>query len=191
AEVVRGMRAIRGSEAEQCVHEQSLIINQIGELRSSPKDFVSARGRLLEENSSLKKEVEQALVDKALQLKDELAAKAEDIDGVKAIITRVDLPSADAIKTLSYALKGYIDNLFLVLGTDIDGKPGLTVVISDKLVKERDWSAATIVRELAKEIKGGGGGQPFYATAGGKDISGLDKALAKARTYVQSGTVAE
>lgn len=188
---VRRIEAITGSKAEQFVHEQSRIINQIGELLNSPKDFVSALGRLLEENSSLKKEVEQALVDKALQLKGELVAKAEDINGVKTIITRVDLPSADAIKTLSYALKGYIDNLFLVLGTDIDGKPGLTVVISDKLVKERDWSAATIVRELAKEIKGGGGGQPFYATAGGKDISGLDKALAKARTYVQSGTVAE
>lgn len=188
---VRRIEAITGSKAEQFVHEQSRIINQIGELLNSPKDFVSALGRLLEENSSLKKEVEQALVDKALQLKGELVAKAEDINGVKTIITRVDLPSADAVKTLSYALKGYIDNLFLVLGTDIGGKPGLTVVISDKLVKERDWNAAMIVRELAKEIKGGGGGQPFYATAGGKDISGLDKALAKAKAYVQPGTIAK
>ncbi|HWL00325.1 MAG TPA: alanine--tRNA ligase, partial [Parapedobacter sp.] len=188
---VRRIEAITGSKAEQFVHEQSRIVNQIGELLNSPKDFVSALGRLLEENNSLKKEVEQALVDKALQLKGELVAKAEDINGVKTIITRVNLPSADAVKTLSYALKGYIDNLFLVLGTDIGGKPGLTVVISDKLVKEHDWNAAMIVRELAKEIKGGGGGQPFYATAGGKDISGLDEALAKARTYVQSGTIAE
>ena len=186
---VRRVEAITGSKAEQFVHEQSQTINQIGELLNNPKDFVSALGRLLEENSSLKKEVEQALVDKALQLKDELVASAEDVNGVKAIIARVNLPSADAVKTLSYALKGSIDNLFLVLGTHIGGKPGLTVVISDQLVKAREWNAATIVRELAKEIKGGGGGQPFFATAGGKDISGLDKALDKAREYAQSGTI--
>lgn len=186
---VRRVEAITGRKAEQFVREQARIVNDIRELLNNPKDFVSALGRLLEENSSLKKEVEQSLIDKALQLKGELVAKAEDVNGVKAIIERVDLPTADAVKALSYALKGYIDNLFLVLATDTGGKPGLTVVISDKLVKERDWNAASIVRELAKEISGGGGGQPFYATAGGKDVSGLDRALAKARGYVQTGTI--
>ncbi|MEC3878871.1 alanine--tRNA ligase [Parapedobacter sp. 10938] len=184
---VRRVEAITGVAAEQFVHEQSRVVHKINELLNNPKDFVSALDRLLEENSSLKKEVEQALVDKALQLKGELVGKAQDINGVKAIIARVNLPSADAVKTLSYALKGQLDNLFLVLGTDIGGKPGVTVVISDALVKERNWNAATIVRELAKEINGGGGGQPFYATAGGKNISGLDGALAKAKAYVQAG----
>lgn len=186
---VRRVEAITGRKAEQFVHDQVHIVNDIRELLNNPKDFVSALNRLLEENSSLKKEVEQALVDKALQLKDELVAKAKDVNGVKAIIERVNLPTADAVKTLSYALKGYIENLFLVLATDTGGKPGLTVVISDKLVKERDWNAASIVRELAKEISGGGGGQPFYATAGGKDASGLDRALAKAKAYVQTGAI--
>lgn len=184
---VRRIEAITGLAAEHFVYEQSRIVNEIGSLLSNPKDFVLALGRLLEENSSLKKEVGQALVDKALQVKNELVEKAVDINGVKAIIARVSLPSADAVKTLSYALKGYFDNLFLVLGTDIGEKPGLTVVVSDRLVKERGWHAATIVRELAKEINGGGGGQPFYATAGGKNMDGLDSALAKAEAFVQSG----
>jgi len=160
-------------------------------LLNNPKDVVSALNRLLEENSSLKKEVEQALVDKALQLKGQLVAKAENINEVNAIIARVDLPSADAMKTLSYALKGDIDNLFLVLGANIGGKPSLTVVIADTLVKERNWNAAAIVRDLAKEISGGGGGQPFYATAGGKDINGLDRALTKARAYVQASAIVD
>src|SRR5690606_2226084 len=134
--------AITGVKAEQFVHEQSRIVHEISGLLNNPKDVVSALGRLLDENNSLKKEAEQALVDKALQLKGELAAKTEDIDGVKVIIARVNLTSADAVKTLAYALKGYIDNLFLVLGADIGGKPGLTVLISDTLVKERNWNAA-------------------------------------------------
>jgi len=77
-----------------------------------------------------------------------------------------------------------VPNLFLVLGVDIDGKPGLTVMIAENLVKEKNLNAGNIVRELAKEIKGGGGGQPFFATAGGSDASGLDKALEKARTFI-------
>ncbi len=188
---VRRVEAITGSAAEQFVHEQSQVFNEIGTLLNNPKDPVSALSRLLEENSSLKKEVEQAVVDKALQLKGELAAKAENINGVNAIIARVDLPTADAVKALSYALKSHMDNLFLVLGTVIGGKPGLTVVVSENLVKERDWNAAAIVRDLAKEISGGGGGQPFYATAGGKDINGLEGALAKAKAYVQSGATVD
>lgn len=188
---VRRVEAITGSAAEQFVHEQSQVFNEIGTLLNNPKDPVSALSRLLEENSSLKKEVEQAVVDKALQLKGELAAKAENINGVNAIIARVDLPTADAVKALSYALKSNMDNLFLVLGTVIGGKPGLTVVVSENLVKERDWNAAAIVRDLAKEISGGGGGQPFYATAGGKDINGLEGALAKAKAYVQSGATVD
>ncbi|WP_262250222.1 alanine--tRNA ligase [Parapedobacter soli] len=186
---VRRIEAITGSEAERFVYEQSNTLNKLRGILNNPKDFVVALDRLLEENNSLKKEVEQALVEKAHQLKGELLAKSEDINGVKAIIARVDLPS-EAVKTLSYALKGSVDNLFLVLGAEVGGKPGLTVVVSEKLVKERGWNAATIVQELAKEISGGGGGQPFYATAGGKDASGLDRALAKAKAFLQTETTA-
>ena len=185
---VRRVEAITGFAAEQFVYEQSQVIREIGTLLNNAKDPVSALNRLLDENGSLKKEVEQALVDKTLQLKGNLAAKAENINGVNTILARVDLPTAEAVKNLSYALKSHMDNLFLVLGTVIGGKPGLTVVVSDNLVKERGWNAATIVRDLAKEISGGGGGQPFYATAGGKDITGLDGALAKAKGYVLSST---
>ncbi len=81
-------------------------------------------------------------------------------------------------------MKDIVPNLFAVLAAEIDGKPSLTVMIAENLVKEKGLNAGTIVRELAKEIKGGGGGQPFFATAGGSDLSGLDKALDKAKSFI-------
>ena len=139
---------------------------------------------MLEENSKLKKEIEKSVLEKSAGLKNELAEKAEQLDGVNFIAQKVHLPSADAIKNLAYQLNDIVSNLFLVLAADIEGKPSLTVMIAENLVKEKNLNAGAIVRELAKEIKGGGGGQPFFATAGGSDISGLDKALEKAKSFV-------
>jgi len=183
---VRRIEAITGSAAERFIEEQVKTVSRFRELLNNPKDLASALNRLLDENNSLRKEVERTVTDKALQLKDKLTAKALDIDGVSFIADQIDLPNAEAVKTLAYALKGGVENLFLVLGAEINGKPLLTVVVSDSLIKQKDWNAGTIVRELAKEIQGGGGGQPFYATAGGKDASGLPRALANAKEFVMS-----
>ncbi len=183
---VRRIEAITGSAAECFIEEQVKTVNGFRELLNNPKDTVSALNRLLEENNALRKEVERAVTDKALRLKGDLATKALDANGVNFIAEQIDLPNAEAIKTLAYALKGGVENLFLVLGAEISGKPLLTVVISDNLIKEKGWNAGIIVRELAKEIQGGGGGQPFYATAGGKDASGLSRALARAKEFVMS-----
>ena len=132
----------------------------------------------------LKKEIEKSILEKSSGLKTELAQKAEVINGINFIAQKVQLPNADAVKNLAYQLKDIVPNLFLVLAADIEGKPGLTLMIAENLVKERNLNAGTIVRELAKEIKGGGGGQPFFATAGGSDVSGLSRALEKARTMI-------
>ncbi|MFD2894558.1 DHHA1 domain-containing protein, partial [Sphingobacterium arenae] len=107
------------------------------------------------------------------------------LDGVNFLSLIVDLPNTDAVKTLAYALKGGLENAFVVLGADMDGKPSLTVMISDNLAKERGWHAGTIVKDLAKDIQGGGGGQPFFATAGGKLVEGLPKAIARAKDFVK------
>jgi alanyl-tRNA synthetase len=96
----------------------------------------------------------------------------------------VELPNADAIKNLAYQLKDIVPNLFLVLGAEINDKPSLTVMIAENLVKEKGLNAGTIIKELAKEIKGGGGGQPFFATAGGSDSKGLSSALEKAKAFL-------
>jgi alanyl-tRNA synthetase len=181
---VRRIEAITSVYAENYISEQFTILNSVKGLLKNPADLSKSVTDLLEENARLKKEQGKVLMQKASGLKDELAKKAVLINGVNFIAQKVDLPNAEAIKNLAYNLKDIVPNLFLVLGAEIDGKPGITVMITENLVKEKNLNAGTIVRELSKEIKGGGGGQPFFATAGGSDVSGLSRALEKAKTFI-------
>lgn len=181
---VRRIEAITGPAAEAFINEQNKLIGQLKTLLKNPKDLNRSVEVLLEENAKLKKELEKNIYEKAANLKHELAAKAEIINGIHFIAQKVDFGNADAIKNLAYSLKEIVDNLFLVLASDAEGKPALTVMISESLAEQKGLHAGNIIRELAKEISGGGGGQPFYATAGGKDSSGLEKALKKAKEMV-------
>jgi len=181
---VRRIEAITGIMAERFINEQSRLVNQLKDLLKNPKDISKSVESLLEEITKLKKEIEKSILEKSSGLKNELAAKTETINGINFIAQKVELPNADAIKNLAYQLKDIVSDLFLVLAADIDGKPNLTVMLSENLVKDKGLNAGNIVRELAKEIQGGGGGQPFFATAGGKDLSGLDKALEKAKNFI-------
>ncbi|MCI0920211.1 alanine--tRNA ligase [Sphingobacterium rhinopitheci] len=181
---VRRIEAITGTKAAAVIREHFELAQSLKDILNSPKDFVSAIAKIMEENGALKKEVEEAIREKSGAIKKELEAKIENIDGVNFLATKVDLPSTDAVKALGFALKGSNPHTFLVLGAEIDGKPSLTVVISDALVKDKGLNAGTIIRDLAKDIQGGGGGQPFFATAGGKDASGLDKAIARAKDFL-------
>ncbi|HEX7367308.1 MAG TPA: alanine--tRNA ligase [Pelobium sp.] len=180
---VRRIEAITAIKAEAFIHEQDELLKQLKELLKNPQDLAKSVEALVEENSKLKKEVEKAVLAKASGLKDELKAKANNIDGINFIAEKVELPNAEAIKNLAYQLKDVVENMYLVLAAEIDGKPLLTVMISENLIKEKGMNAGNIVRELAKEIHGGGGGQPFFATAGGKNVDGLGSALAKAKQF--------
>jgi alanyl-tRNA synthetase len=105
--------------------------------------------------------------------------------GVNIISGIVNINNPAILKELVFQIKGEVDNLFLALGAEMDGKPSLTIMISENIVAEKGLDAGKIVREAGKEIKGGGGGQPFYATAGGKDASGLQAAIEKALSFLQ------
>ncbi|MFD2866109.1 alanine--tRNA ligase [Mucilaginibacter antarcticus] len=181
---VRRIEAITGVGAENFINEQTKLVGQVKELLKNPKDISKSIESLLEENSRLKKEIEKSILEKSSGLKDELAKTAEAINGVNFIAQQVELPNADAIKNLAYNLKDIVPNLYLVLAAVIDGKPNVTVMVADDLVKDKGLNAGSIVRELAKEIQGGGGGQSFFATAGGKDVSGLPAVLAKAKSFI-------
>ncbi|WP_159638749.1 alanine--tRNA ligase [Sphingobacterium composti Ten et al. 2007 non Yoo et al. 2007] len=181
---VRRIEAITGTKAAAVIREHFELAQNMKEILNNPKDFISAVSKIVEENGALKKEIENAVREKSLAMKKDLEAKLEVVDGVNFLSSKVDLPNADAVKTLAYALKGALNNLFLVLGAEFDGKPSLTVVVSEDLVKEKGLNAGAIIRDLAKDIQGGGGGQPFFATAGGKDASGLDKAIARAKDFL-------
>jgi alanyl-tRNA synthetase len=181
---VRRIEALTGAKAEEYIRNQDKQLQAVRTLLKNPADLQKSLTALLDENQKLKKELERSVLEKAGNLKDELAKKAVIINGVSLIAEIVDLPNAEAVKNLAYALKDKVENLFLVIGTSSDNKPGLTVMISDNLVKDKGMNAGNIVRDLAKDIQGGGGGQPFYATAGGKDAAGLTRALARAKDFI-------
>jgi alanyl-tRNA synthetase len=181
---VRRIEAITAGAAEKFINGQNEQIKGLKDLLKNPNDILKSVESLLEENNRLKKEIEKTILERSAGFKHELVKDVLNIDGVNFLAKQVDLPNTDAVKTLAYAVKDLLDNLFLVLACEIDGKPSLTVMVSENLVKEKGLDAGTIVRELAKEIQGGGGGQPFFATAGGKDSSGIASALNKARLFL-------
>jgi alanyl-tRNA synthetase len=176
---VRRIEAITAGAAEAYYQAALSTLDELKGLLKHPKDVVEKVNALLEENESLQSKVSSMMAQKANLLKAELIGKAAIQNGIRIISEVIDLPSADAIKDLSFDLRNQFDDLVFLAAASIDGKPFLSLIISDKLVKERSLNATTIIRELAKEVQGGGGGQPFYATAGGKKQEGLQSAVAK------------
>ncbi|MDF2437072.1 MAG: alanine--tRNA ligase [Bacteroidota bacterium] len=181
---IRRIEAITSVKAEEFFNQQSALVHELKALLKNPKDVIKSVQGLMEENSALQKQIDQMLREKAKGLKAELMNKKQLINGVNFIAERIELDSADAIKDLSFELRSQVDNLFMVLGAEVKGKPSISIIISDNLVKDKNLNAGTIVRELGKEIQGGGGGQAFYATAGGTNPQGIGKALEKAKTYL-------
>ena len=183
---VRRIEAFTGPKAFEYVQEQEKELKSVKELLKNPKDLTKAISALMEEQKKLTKEIEGLHAKQSSQVKDGLKKEIAEISGVNTLIQKVILPSGDALKKLSFELKNEVNNLFAVLAADIDGKPQISVIIDEALVKDKGLNAGQIVRDLAKNIKGGGGGQPFFATAGGKDISGLDKVVEQAQEITAS-----
>ncbi|MBD2753860.1 alanine--tRNA ligase [Spirosoma validum] len=183
---VRRVEAKTALGAETLVNEQMAVVSELKDLLKAPKDVVKAVQALMDERSTLQKQIEGLQNEKVQQLKNQLLDKVELVNrnggsGHSRLVEKVDVPSADALKQLAYDLKAKVDNLAVVLGADINGKPQLAVMLPDSLIQGKNLNAGQVVKELAKNIKGGGGGQPFFATAGGSDSSGLDAALAQGK----------
>jgi len=182
---VRRIEAITADEAEKFVNDNQKLLDQIKDLLKNPKDLLTATKNLLEEKNQLEKKLEAVNQEKANQIKDQLAVKAVKGNGYSLIVEKVSVPSADALKNIAYALRNQFSDLLLILAADVEGKPQVSVMIGEELMKSNKYHAGNMVKELAKEIDGGGGGQPFFATAGGKNLNGLDKVLQKAKTLIQ------
>ncbi len=184
---VRRVEAFTADKAEEYFEKELAELNAIRGLFKNPNHTVKNITNLMEENKSLKKELDKLQAAQAGGLKEELKASAKQVDGVNFIVSRLPLNDSKAIKTLAYQLEKEIGDALIVFGAEVNGKPQLMVAISENLTKSNDkLHAGNMVRELAKEIKGGGGGQAFFATAGGSDPSGLDSALAKAKELLLS-----
>ncbi len=182
---VRRIEAITADAAEQYVRDELGVLDQVRVLLKNPKDIVSSTKTLLEEKHALEKKLEVFQQEQANMLKDRLATRVLKNNGHSVIIEQVTVPTAEVLKNIAYGLRNQFDDLVLVLAADVDSKPHVTVMIGEKLAKSNTFHAGNMVKELAKEIDGGGGGQPFFATAGGKNLNGLSAVIEKARKLVQ------
>ncbi|MAO18145.1 alanine--tRNA ligase [Muricauda ruestringensis] len=180
---IRRIEAITSDAVKEFYFNNNRMLFEIKDMLKNSQDPVKSVASLQEENAALKKQVEQLLKDKAKGLKNELIAELKDLGGAKFLAKKVDL-DVGGIKDLAFEMGGQVDNLFLLLASENDGKAILSCYISKGLVAEKGLNAGTIVRELGKYIQGGGGGQPFFATAGGKNPAGIPEALDKVREYL-------
>jgi alanyl-tRNA synthetase len=181
---IRRIEAITGDGVRNFFANQENTLAEIKETLKNPQDTIKAVVSLQDENAKLKKQVEQLLKEKAKGLKGDLVTQIQEVNGVKFLATQVDL-DANGAKDLAYELGNNETNLFLVFATVTDDKPMLTCYISKELLESKGLNAGQVVRELGKYIQGGGGGQPFFATAGGKNVDGIREALEKAVDFVK------
>lgn len=180
---VRRIEAITADEAEEYIDHNIDLLNQIKEALKNPKDVSKAVEALVQDKNNLQKQIEAFQQQEGETLKREVEATIKTVGELDVLIKKVKLSSADALKQIAFDLKKQYAKLFMVLAADVDGKPQIAVAVGEEALK-KDLHAGNIVRELAKNIQGGGGGQPFFATAGGKNLAGLDDVVAKAEEFI-------
>ncbi|HLS11336.1 MAG TPA: alanine--tRNA ligase [Flavobacteriaceae bacterium] len=173
---VRRIEAITGDAAKQHFMIHDALYNKVRKSLNNTKDPLQAIQQLKDSNAKLEKQVEELLKDKAKNLKQSLKSEFEEVNGVQLLIQKVDL-NAGAIRDLAFELGGEVKNACMLFGSDADGKVTLTCYIDKELAASKNWNAGTIVRQLSKYIQGGGGGQAFFATAGGRNPEGIDAAF--------------
>ncbi|MFD2717721.1 alanine--tRNA ligase [Hymenobacter monticola] len=181
---VRRIEAVTAGAAEAYVDAQLDLLAQVRETLGNPQHLITSIEKQNEEIAGLRKQIEQFAQQSINQQKDQLVGQVKDLNGVRFLAAQVQASSAESLKTLAFNLRQAVPNLVAVLGAEIDGKPQLAVMLDDEIAKAGKLNASTLVRELAKEIQGGGGGQPFFATAGGKNVAGLGAAIAKAEALI-------
>ena len=180
---IRRIEAITGEFAKDFFISNSNKFKEVKKVLQNTKDPLKSIAALQEENSDLKKQIQILLKEKGKNLKTDLKNEISEMNGINFLAKQVDL-DANGIKDISFELGGEIDNLFLLLGTNQNGKALLSCYISKSLVASKNLDAGKIIRELGTYIQGGGGGQPFFATAGGKNPDGLSEALSKGKDYI-------
>lgn len=180
---IRRIEAITGEAAKNYFIERAQAFSEIQRTLNQTKNPVKTVEDLQEENKNLQRQISLLLKDKAGHIKSDLKQKIQKIGQVNFLAEKIDLDAA-GMKDLAFELGGEVENLFLILGAENEGKALLTLYISKDLAAEKNWNAGNMVRELGKSIQGGGGGQAFFATAGGKNPAGIHEALEKAKSYL-------
>jgi len=181
---VRRIEAITADKADEYINSHLKTLKEVATIFNNPADLKGAVEELFARYNTLTKQVEAFEKESAGKMKKELLLQVESINGVNFLAQQLKVDNAAMIKDIAFQLKGEVENLFLVLAAEIDGKANVHVMISENLVKAHGLNAGAIIRELAKTVNGGGGGQAFYATAGGKEPAGIPLLLTNARKLV-------
>ncbi|GHT44327.1 hypothetical protein AGMMS49965_19740 [Bacteroidia bacterium] len=173
---IRRIEAITAENVEKYFDMQQDILRSLRAAFNNAPDLVQTIRKFVDENADLKKQVEGFVKEKLVQVKKQLIESKQQVNGINLFVLRGPF-SAEMVKDLALQIRSeFLEKACFVAATTFDSKPLLTVMLSDDLVKD-GWDASQIVRDAAKHIQGGGGGQPHFATAGGKEASGLAKAL--------------
>jgi alanyl-tRNA synthetase len=181
---IRRIEAITALAAEEYLYDQRQSMDQIRDLFKSPIDVVKAAEQLLNQNKDLQKKIEQLNEIALQQQKQEILNKFKEVKGVNLLASQENM-DADSLKKLTQQLIAENKNCLVILTANIEGKPIICVGVSKDLIEAKGLHAGNIIRELVKEIQGGGGGQPHLAVAGGKNTAGLAKVLDRAPEFIQ------
>ena len=183
---IRRIEAVTAIKAEEYINEKLAVVEDITALLKTTGSVTDSIGKLIAENSLLKKNLEKLQSQAASSAVKELISKAVIVNKLTFVSGIIEGASPDTLKNAAWQARNSIRDMVLILGSESDGKANLLVLVTDELVKERNISAAAIVKAVSQEIKGGGGGQPFLATAGGKNPEGLESAFRKAEEYLRT-----
>ena len=182
---IRRIEAITGVVAERYINEHMEIVKQIAGSFENQKDLVKAVRSVLNEHSELAKKVGKFQKNMLGVIAKTLEDQMEKLGDIALISSRLDLDNPGLMKDLAFQARSRYPNICMILGTEIDGKAHLAIMLSESAIENYGLNASTLIREVSREIQGGGGGQPFFATAGGKNPAGIDKALANAEKIIR------
>ncbi len=184
--VASGIRRIEAVSGEKCasyITELSTQMKSLKGILKSPRDLVKAVEDLQKKNSNLEKQILVLKKGAAAGMSEAIKKEIIEINGTSFLSKKVDL-DANGIKDLAFELRKEYKDILLILATDAGDKPVISCLVGDDTISKKGLHAGNIIKELAADIKGGGGGQAFFATAGGSDVSGIEKVLAKAKTFL-------
>jgi alanyl-tRNA synthetase len=182
---VRRIEAVTASKAEEYINEKLNTVNEIALLLKSPGSITESIEKLVSENSSLKKSLEKFQIQSTTNSMKTLVDNAVKINNIIFVSGIVESDSPDILKNVSYQIRTSSENTVMVIASENGGKANILVTVTDDLVKTKNISAVAIIKEISGEINGGGGGQPFLATAGGKNPAGIQSALKKAAEFIK------
>ncbi len=186
---IRRIEAVTAVKSDEFMRNQIEQLSEVRQLLNNPPNLIQQLQNLIEENKSLQKELQEQKEAKALGLKDQLVQSARRINGIQTLVTKVDLGDSKICKSLIFNLGKELDPAIIIFGFVESDKPQLMCYISEELTTSQGYNASVWLRQIAKHIQGGGGGQAFFSTAGGKNAEGMDAALAEARTILDQNLI--